>query len=84
LQLEREFDLSGRTPTSLTPFANAEVIWSSTQDMWSQFRVQAGLQLGVHWFGKGQVLEANASILTYLQPSRSYAPVLGLVWSQYF
>ena len=68
----------------LTPFANAEVIWSTSQDMWAQFRMQAGLQLGVDWFGKGQVIEVNGSVITYLQPSRSYSPVVGVVWYQYF
>jgi hypothetical protein len=52
--------------------------------MWSQFRVQAGLQLAVDWFGKGQVIELNGSVITYLQPSRSYSPVIGVVCYQYF
>jgi hypothetical protein len=84
LQLEREFDFSDRTPTSLTPFANVEFIWSTAQDMWSQFRIQIGLQLGVDWFGAGQVFELNSTLITYLQPSHSYAPVIGLVFYQYF
>jgi hypothetical protein len=84
LQLEREFDFSDRKQTSLTPFVNAEVIWTTSQDMWAQFRMQAGLQLGVQWFGKGQVIELNGSVVTYLQPSRSYSPVIGVVWYQYF
>ena len=84
LQLEREFDFSDRDQTSLTPFVNAEVIWTTSQDMWAQFRLQAGLQLGVQWFGKGQVIELNGSVVTYLQPSRSYSPVIGVVWYQYF
>jgi hypothetical protein len=83
-QLEREFTLSAEARTSLTPFANAEFIWTTSQDMWSQFRMQAGLQLGAHWFGQGQVIELNGSIITYLQPARSYSPVVGLVWYQYF
>jgi hypothetical protein len=84
LQAEREFDLSGQAIASLTPFGNAEFMWTTAQDMWAQFRVQVGLQLGVNWFGAGQVFELNATLITYLQPSRSYAPVLGLVWYQYF
>jgi hypothetical protein len=84
LQLEREFDFSDRNQTSLTPFVNAEVIWTTTQDMWAQFRMQAGLQLGVQWFGKGQVIEVNGSMVAYLQPARSYSPVIGVVWYQYF
>ena len=46
--------------------------------------MQVGLQLGAYWFGKGQVIEVSASVFTYLQPSRSYAPVVGAVWYQYF
>lgn len=84
LQLDREFDLSRDLTVALTPFANAEFIWTTSQNMWSQFRVQAGLQLGVDWFGKGQVIEVNGSVITYLQPSRSYSPVIGVVWYQYF
>lgn len=83
-QLEREFDLSSGGPMSLTPFVNAEFIWTTAQEMWSQFRMQAGLQLGAHWFGQGQVIELNGSIVTYLQPERSHSPVVGLVWYQYF
>jgi hypothetical protein len=84
LQLEREFGFSDRNRTSLTPFVNAEVVWTTSQDMWAQFRMQAGLQLGVHWFGKGQVIELNGSVVTYLQPARSHSPVVGAVWYQYF
>ncbi len=81
-QIEREFGLSDTV--SLTPFANAEWIWSTARDMWDQFRLQVGLQLGVHWFGAGQVIEMSGSVFTYLQPSRSHAPVLGAVFYQYF
>lgn len=81
-QLEREFGLSDTT--SLTPFANAEVIWSTARNMWDQFRMQVGIQLGVYWFGKGQVIEVSGSVFTYLQPSRSHAPVIGAVFYQYF
>ncbi len=84
LQLEREFDLSRDASIALTPFANVEFIWTTSQDMWSQFRLQAGLQLGVHWFGKGQVIEVNGSVITHLQPARSHSPVVGAVWYQYF
>jgi hypothetical protein len=83
-QLEREFVLSPEAGTSLTPFANVEFIWTTAQDMWAQFRMQVGLQLGVHWFGKGQVIELNGQSVTYLQPERSTSPVIGLVWYQYF
>ena len=83
-QLEREFALSPEGDTSLTPFVNVEFVWTTLQDMWAQFRMQAGLQLAVHWFGAGQVIELNGSLVTYLQPSRSYSPVIGVVWYQYF
>jgi hypothetical protein len=83
-QLEREFILSREARTSLTPFANVEFIWTTAQDMWDQVRMQAGLQLGVNWFWKGQLIEVNGQIVTFLQPTHSYAPVLGIVWYQYF
>ncbi len=83
-QLEREFILSREAGTSLTPFANVEFIWSTSRDKWDQFRMQAGLQLGTNWFGKGQVIEVNGSIITYLQPARSHSPAVGLVFYQYF
>ena len=83
-QLEREFSLSREEGTSLTPFANVEFIWSTSRNMWDQFRMQAGLQLSVNWFGRGQVIEANGSIVTFLQPTRSYAPALSLVLYLYF
>jgi hypothetical protein len=81
-QLEREFDLSDSV--SLIPFGNAEWIWSTAQNMWDQFRMQVGLQLGVYWFGSGQMIEVNGSVFTYLQPTRSHAPVLGVVFYQFF
>jgi hypothetical protein len=83
LQVEREFDLSRETTIALTPFANVEFIWSTSQDMWSEFRLQAGLQLAVDWFGKGQILEVKGSVVTHLQPSRSYSPVVGVAWIQH-
>jgi hypothetical protein len=84
IQLEREFTVSYVYGISLIPFANTELVWSSSISKWYQWRIQGGLQLAVHWFGRGQVIEANASVITYLQPSRSYAPVMGVVWNQYF
>ncbi|MEY2668717.1 MAG: hypothetical protein RJA59_1355 [Pseudomonadota bacterium] len=81
LQAQREFDLGG---VALTPFANVEFVWQSPPAMWDQFRMEAGLQASVHWFGQGQTLEVNYSTVTYLQPSRSWRPVLGFIWYQYF
>lgn len=84
LQLERDIVLSREAGTLLTPYANIEFIWSSTNDMWNQFRALAGLQLTVHWFGRGQVFEVNGGAFVYLQPQRSYSPVIAIVYSQYF
>ena len=81
IQLEREFDI-GRVP--LTPFVNAELIWTSPPAMWTQYRMEAGLQYGFHWFGRGQIIEANFSAITKLQPSHNWTPVLGIVWYIYF
>jgi hypothetical protein len=83
-QLEREFPLSADRNVSLTPFANCELMWTTQEDMWAQFRMQVGLQLGLDWFGRGQVIELNGQVITYLQPTRTHAPTLGLVWYQYF
>lgn len=68
----------------LTPSVNVEWIWQAPPAMWTQFQMQAGLQASVHWFGRGQTIEVNYSTGTYLQPSRSWRPVLGVVWYQYF
>jgi hypothetical protein len=68
----------------LTPFVNAEFVWQSPPAMWSQFLMEAGLQASFHWFGRGQTFEVNYSAVTSLQPSRSWRPVLGVVWYQYF
>jgi hypothetical protein len=84
LQVEREFDLSRTATVGLTPFASVELMWTTAEDMWAQFRMEAGLQLGVDWFGKGQVIELRGTVITYLQPVRSHAPVIGMVWYQYF
>jgi hypothetical protein len=81
LQAQREF---GAGDVALTPFVNVEFVWQSPPAMWSQFRMQAGLQASVHWFGQGQTFELNYSMVTNLQPSRSWRPVLGLIWYQYF
>ncbi|MGO9066112.1 MAG: hypothetical protein ACLQIH_15410 [Myxococcaceae bacterium] len=81
IQLEREFNI-GHVP--LTPFINAQLTWSSPPAMWTQFRMEAGLQCGFNWFGTGQVIEANFSAVTKLQPSHSWTPVLGIIWYIYF
>jgi hypothetical protein len=33
---------------------------------------------------EGQVIEVNGAVVTDLQPARSHAPVIGVVWYQYF
>jgi hypothetical protein len=81
LQAQREFDVGG---VGLTPFVNVEFVWQSPPTMWDQFRMEAGLQTSVNWFGRGQTFEVNYTTLTYLQPSRSWRPVLGIIWYQYF
>jgi hypothetical protein len=81
LQAQREFEVGD---VGLTPFVNVEFVWQSPPTMWNQFRMEAGLQTSVHWFGRGQTFEVNYSTLTNLQPSRSWRPVLGVVWYQYF
>ena len=81
LQAQREFDVGG---VGLTPFVNVEFVWQSPPAMWNQFRMEAGLQVSVHWFGRGQTFELNYSTVTNLQPSRSWRPVLGVIWYQYF
>jgi hypothetical protein len=32
----------------------------------------------------GQPFEVNYATVTYLQPARSWRPVLGIIWYQYF
>jgi len=81
LQAQREFDVGD---VGLTPFVNVEFVWQSPPAMWNQFRMEAGLQASVHWFGRGQTFEVNYSTVTYLQPRRSWRPVLGIIWYQYF
>jgi hypothetical protein len=84
LQLEHDFVLPGASGSALTPYLNGEVIWSTSVDKWQQARVLAGLVWAVKWWGKGQSFEVNGGLFTTLAPSRSTAPVLGLVVSQYF
>jgi hypothetical protein len=81
LQAQREFAVGN---VGFTPFVNVEFVWQSPPTMWNQFRMEAGLQTSVHWFGQGQTFEVNYSTVTSLQPSRSWRPVLGVIWSQYF
>jgi hypothetical protein len=81
LQLEREFDVA-RIP--VTPFVNAELVWQQQPAMWTQFRMQTGLQVGLDLFAQGQTVEINWSAITSLQPSRSWSPQVGLILATYF
>ena len=47
--------------------------------MWVQFRMQAGRQSSVRWFRRGQTFDVDYSTVTYLQPSRSWLPVQGVI-----
>ena len=80
-QLEREFDVA---TVPVTPFVNVELFWQQPPAMWTQFRIQGGVQVGFEWFARGQAVELNWSAITDLQPSRSWAPQVGLVLSSYF
>ena len=81
LELEREFEIG---KVGLTPFANVEWFWQSPPAMWTQFRMEAGLQCSFGGLGRGQIIEVNYTTLTNLQPSRSWRPVLGVVWYVFF
>ncbi len=81
IQFEREFNVGEQ---SLNPFINAQLTWSSPPAMWTQFKMQVGIQYGPHWFGRGQILEINFSVITKLQPSHSWSPALGFIWYMYF
>ena len=81
LQAEREFPV-GQIP--ITPYVNAEFFWQQPPAMWTQFRLQAGVQVGFDLFARGQTIEVNYVAITSLQPSRSWSPQLGLILSSWF
>ncbi len=81
LQLEREFDVAA---LPITPFVNVEFFWQQPPAQWTQFRIQGGVQFGFEWFARGQAIELNYVAIAHLQPSRSWAPQVGLVLSSYF
>jgi hypothetical protein len=81
LEAQREFEVGD---VGLAPFVSVEFVWQSPPSMWDQFRLEAGLRTSVLWFGRGQIFELNYSTVTSLQPSRSWRPVLGVIWYQYF
>lgn len=76
--------VSLRARVPITPFVNAELVWQQQPAMWTQFRMQAGVQVGFDLFAQGQTVEANWSAITSLQPSRSWAPQVGLILATYF
>jgi hypothetical protein len=51
--------------------------------VWEQFRMQVGLQCSFGGIGRGQVIEVNYTTVTYLQPTRSWRPVVGVIWYLY-
>jgi hypothetical protein len=62
-QLEREFAVGG---VPLTPYVNVEFLWQSPPAMWTQFRIQGGLQVGFDLFAGGQTLEVAYVAITSL------------------
>lgn len=81
LQAEREFRIG---KTAVTPYVNVEFFWQQPPSMWTQFRMQAGLQVAFDLFARGQTVEVNYVAITGLQPSRSWSPQLGLILSSWF
>ncbi len=63
---------------------NVELFWQQPPATWTQFRIQGGVQLGFEWFARGQAIELNYAAITTLQPSRGWAPQVGLVLASYF
>jgi len=80
-QLEREFDVEH---TWITPFVNAELFWQQAPGMWTQLRLQGGLQVGFDLFARGQSVEVSWMAVTRLQPVHSWNQQVGLVLSSYF
>jgi hypothetical protein len=81
VQIEREFVIDH---VSLTPYANVEFFWQQPPAMWTQFRIQGGLECGFHAFARGQVIEVNFIADTDLQPSRSWTPIISVILSSFF
>jgi hypothetical protein len=81
LQLEREFDVEH---TWITPFVNAELFWQQAPGMWTQLRLQGGLQVGFDLFARGQSVEVSWMAVTRLQPVHTWNPQVGLILSSYF
>ncbi|MGA8890858.1 MAG: hypothetical protein WB493_04765 [Anaeromyxobacteraceae bacterium] len=69
--------------TWITPFVNAELFWQQAPGMWTQLRLQGGLQVGFDLFARGQAIEASWMAVTRLQPVHSWSPQVGLILSSY-
>ncbi len=81
LQVEREFNV-GDVP--VTPYVNAELFWQAPPAMWTQFRLQGGVQVGLDLFARGQTIEVNFSPAETLQPQRTWTPIVGIILGSYF
>jgi hypothetical protein len=63
---------------------NVEFLWQSPPAIWTQFRIQGGLQVGFDLFAGGQTLEVACVAITSLQPDRSWSPQVGIILASYF
>ena len=77
LLLERELEID---KVGLTPFADVEFQSGVSPGDVEGVLAEGGLQCS---FG-GQVLEAKYSAITYLQPSRSWRPMVSVIWRVFF
>jgi len=76
--LERETDIG---PTTVIPYASAEVFWDSRFESWSRTRYQGGLAVPVaHWL----VPEVYYAYQIDREPALRYLNALGLVATLYF
>ena len=51
--------VSLRNRVPIAPFVNAELVWQQQPAMWTQFRMQAGVQAGFDLFAQGQTVEES-------------------------
>jgi hypothetical protein len=65
------------------PRGGAGNLWTLQRDV-DRFRIQGGVRFGFEWFANGQTIEIDDSAITALQPSRSWAPQIGLILASYF
>lgn len=81
VQVEREFAI-GDVP--VTPYLNVELFWQAPPSMWTQVRLQGGVQVGLDLFARGQTIEVNFSPAETLQPQRTWTPIIGIILGSYF